>query len=54
LFQWKVPHLYNEKNRKVMDIAGGRDTNNNNIGFWGKHNGLNQQWDLIYADDMPR
>ena len=32
----------NEKNKKVMDIAGGRDTQNNNIGFWRRHNKVNQ------------
>jgi len=37
-----------------MDVAGGRDTNRNNIGFWKRHNGINQQWDVVYADDMPR
>lgn len=37
-----------------MDVAGGRDTQNNNIGFWRRHNKINQQFDIIYADDMPR
>jgi hypothetical protein len=41
------------KNKKVMDIAGANDRQHNNIGFYRLHNGMNQQWELIYADEMP-
>jgi ribosomal protein L20 len=44
----------NEKNKKVLDVAGGRDTQRNNIGFWRRHNKINQQFDIIYADEMPK
>jgi len=50
---WKDGSLEMEKNKKVMDVAGGRDKQHGNIGFWKRHNGINQQFDLIYADDMP-
>jgi hypothetical protein len=36
-----------------MDVSGGRDANGQNIHMWKKHGGLNQQWDLIYVDEMP-
>jgi len=36
-----------------MDIAGHRDRQHNNIGFYRKHGGLNQQFELIYVDEMP-
>jgi hypothetical protein len=42
----------NEKG-KVLDVAGHRDKQHNNIGAYRLHNGLNQQFDLIYADEMP-
>ena len=38
---------------KVMDVHGGVDAENRNIIVWGKHNGLNQQWDIIYVDEYP-
>jgi hypothetical protein len=35
-----------------MDVHGNKDQENRNIIVWNKHRGLNQQWDIIYADDM--
>lgn len=35
-----------------MDVSGGVDTENRNVIMWNKHNGLNQQWDIIYVDEM--
>jgi membrane carboxypeptidase/penicillin-binding protein PbpC len=37
-----------------MDVHGARDDENRDIIVWKKHGGLNQQWDLIYADKYPR
>jgi hypothetical protein len=34
-----------------MDVSGGRDVENQNIIVWGKHGKINQQWDLVYADE---
>jgi hypothetical protein len=50
MFRWEAPYLRNEKG-KVMDIQGGKDNQNTNIIVWNKHGGLNQQWDLLYADE---
>ena len=36
-----------------MDVSGNRDAENQNIHMWNKHNGLNQQWDIVYVDEMP-
>jgi len=36
-----------------MDVSGASDTENRNIICWKKHGGLNQQWDVIYVDEMP-
>lgn len=45
--------MYNEYNKKVLDIAGANDRQHNNIGVYRKHGGLNQQWEIIYADEYP-
>jgi hypothetical protein len=36
-----------------MDVSGGVDDENRNIIMYNKHKGLNQQWDVIYADEYP-
>jgi hypothetical protein len=45
--------LTNERG-KVMDVQGGQDTENRNIIVWNKHGKVNQQWDIIYADQWKR
>jgi hypothetical protein len=50
MFDYKNGQLVNEKG-KVMDVAGHRDRQHNNIGVYRKHHGLNQQFDLIYVDE---
>jgi membrane carboxypeptidase/penicillin-binding protein PbpC len=37
-----------------MDVSRNRDAENQNIHMWNKHGRLNQQWDLIYADQWKR
>jgi hypothetical protein len=51
LFRYQGGYLINEKG-KVMDVHGNKDQENRNIIVWNKHKGMNQQWDIIYADDM--
>jgi len=36
-----------------MDVQGNHDSENRNVLMWNRHNGLNQQWDIIYVKDMP-
>jgi hypothetical protein len=45
--------LINERG-KAMDVHGNRDEENRDIIVWKKHNGLNQQWDVIYKDKWPQ
>jgi len=52
LFRYYDSHIVNEKG-KALDVDGGQDVENRNIIVWNKHNGLNQQWDIIYADEYP-
>jgi hypothetical protein len=42
----------NEKG-KVFDVYQGKDKENQNIIVWNKHGKLNQQWEVIYADQYP-
>ena len=34
-----------------MDVQGGIDKENRNIMVYNKHGKLNQQWDIVYADE---
>jgi hypothetical protein len=47
-FQLKGENLVNERGL-VLDVAGGRDKNNQNVLVWKKHNGLNQKWKIDYV-----
>jgi hypothetical protein len=49
MFRLKGTFITNERG-KVMDVSGNRDKENQNIIVWKKHGGLNQQWDIVYAD----
>jgi len=44
-------YFTNWQNQWVMDVSGNVDTENRNIIMHPKNGGLNQQWDLVYADD---
>jgi hypothetical protein len=52
LFRYQDAHIINERG-KAVDVSGGLDDENRNIIMWNKHNGLNQQWDIWYVDEMP-
>jgi hypothetical protein len=36
-----------------MDVHGGIDAESRNIIVWNRHKGINQHWDVIYADEYP-
>merc|ERR1711881_84437 len=52
MFRMQNAFFTNEKG-KVMDVSGGVDAENRNIIMYRKHGKINQQWDLIYADEYP-
>jgi len=33
-------------------VSGNQDKENRNVIVWNRHNGLNQQWDIVYADSQ--
>jgi len=43
--------IVNVKNGKAMDVHGGVDAENRNVIMWTKHGKINQQWNIIYADE---
>jgi hypothetical protein len=49
---WKLDGAFivNEKG-KVFDIEGSRDREGSNILAWRKHGKINQQFDVVYADE---
>ena len=49
MFRFQGNNLVNEHG-KIMDVSGGVDAENRNIIMYKRHNGLNQQFDLIYVD----
>jgi hypothetical protein len=53
MFRLDGAFIYNIQNNKVLDVSGGVDVENRKIIVWGKHGKLNQQWDVIYADEYP-
>jgi hypothetical protein len=44
--------MVNVKNNKVFDVANGKDGEGTNVIVFNKHAGLNQQWDIVYIDDI--
>jgi len=52
LFSYDNGLIINEK-EKVVDVDGGQDAENRNIIVWNKHGKINQQWDIVYADEYP-
>ena len=46
---YKNGNIVNEKG-KVLDVSGGKDKENQDVIVWNLHNGLNQQWDIVYSD----
>jgi hypothetical protein len=54
MFRMSGRWLTNINNNKVMDVQGGKDRENQNILVWKRHGGLNQQWDIIYANRWPK
>ena len=53
LFKNQKGNIVNEKG-KVIEVQGHLDRENQNIGILEKDNGLYQQWDVIYVDEMPK
>jgi len=37
----------------VFDVQGGKDKQQAYVGLYRKHNKINQQFDIVYVDEMP-
>jgi len=51
MFKYDNGFVVNERGQ-VMDVSGNKDAENQNIHMWKKHGGKNQQWDIVYVEDM--
>jgi len=52
LFRYENGLIVNEKG-KAVDVHGGVDAESRNVIMWTKHGKINQQWDIVYADEYP-
>jgi hypothetical protein len=50
MFKYEGQYVTNEKG-KVLHVQGNVDAENRNIEAQNKNNGINQQWDIVYADE---
>jgi len=50
MFTFKNNNIVNMKG-KVFDVSGSIDEENRRVIAWNRHNGMNQQWDIIYVDE---
>jgi hypothetical protein len=50
MFRYQDVYVTNEKG-KVLEVQGNLDQENRNIGVLNKNNQINQQWDIVYADE---
>lgn len=51
MFRYNDANIVNEKG-KVLEVQSGYDVENRNVYVQKKHNGISQQWDIIYVDEM--
>jgi len=56
LFKWDKESgtFVNVKNNKVLDVAGGRDQEANNVQVWKKNGSKAQSWKLTYTKDAAK
>jgi hypothetical protein len=52
MWRYKDGFVVNEKG-KVLDVDGKLDRENRNVGVYPKHGDTNQQWEIVYVDEMP-
>ena len=44
----------NVQNAKVLDVAGNRDVEGQNVQVWSRHNNRNQRWNVVYLDKKKK
>lgn len=53
LFKYKNGNIRNIKDKRVMDVSNYQDTEGRAVGIYRRHNKSNQQFDIVYVDEMP-
>jgi hypothetical protein len=51
LFKLDGEHIINVKNKKALDVKGGKDAEGQTVWVWKRHNGKNQKWRILYTAD---
>jgi hypothetical protein len=51
MFRYTNGNIVNEKG-KVLEVHGSHDVENRQVIAWKKHNGISQQWDIVYVDEQ--
>jgi hypothetical protein len=51
-FKYEVENFVNIHSGKVLDVAGGKDAEGQNVIVWKRHNGNNQKWTITYVDSV--
>lgn len=54
MFKYKNGNIVNIKDKRVMDVSNYQDRENQNVGIYRRHNKSNQQFDIVYVDEMPK
>jgi len=44
----------NIRNKKVLDVKGGKDAEGQAVIAWGQHKGANQRWKIVYLDKAAK
>jgi len=51
LFRYQNSYIFNERGKHV-EVQSNRDVENQNVALGNKNGGLNQQWEVVYADEL--
>jgi hypothetical protein len=54
IFKYEDEHFINLKNKKALDVHGGKDEEGRKVIVWSRHNGKNQRWKIVYTDKADK
>jgi hypothetical protein len=51
---YRGEHFINIQNNKALDVFQNKDREGQKVIVWGKHNGWNQRWRVVYVDKSKK
>ena len=54
IFRYVEEQFVNIRNKKCLDVHGGKDEEGRKVIVWNKHNGANQRWTVVYVDQAAK